>query len=77
MGFVDSLLKEETAAAASAAAEAAAAAATAAAAAGVSVAAAKAEAANKGPITPAFIHLLVERLLVRNPYIKLLAVSRG
>ncbi|CDI74777.1 hypothetical protein, conserved [Eimeria praecox] len=76
VGFVDSLLKEETAAAAAATAEAVAAAAAAAAAAGVPVAAAKAAAAAKGPITPAFIHLLVERLLVRNPYIKLLAVNR-
>ncbi|CDJ48356.1 hypothetical protein, conserved [Eimeria brunetti] len=75
VGFVDSLLKEETAAAAAAAAEATAAAAASAGAAGVPVAAAKAAVAAKGPITPAFIHLLVERLLVRNPYIKILALS--
>ncbi|CDJ67570.1 hypothetical protein, conserved [Eimeria necatrix] len=73
VGFVDSLLKEETAAAAAAAAEAAAA---------PSLAEpealkgrTKAVEAPDGPITPAFVHLLVERLLVRNPYIKLLALS--
>ncbi|XP_026189935.1 protein VAC14 homolog [Cyclospora cayetanensis] len=69
VGFVDSLLKEETAAAAAKAA-AAAAAATA-----VGVPAAATAATAQGPITPAFIHLLVERLLVRNPYIKVLALS--
>ena len=63
VGFVDSLLKEETAAAAAAAAAEAAARGHA------------ATATTKGPITPAFVQLIVERLLVRNPYIKLLAVK--
>lgn len=71
VGFVDSLLKEETA---SAAANAAAAASAASASDGPT-AEARSATASKDPITPAFVHLLAERLLVRNPYIKLLAVS--
>ncbi|KAL8270554.1 hypothetical protein Esti_005525 [Eimeria stiedai] len=58
-GFVDALLKEETASAAATAA---------------------AWAATTGspavsPITPSFVELLAERLLVRNPYIKLLTLK--